>query len=349
MWAEKFMRDEDGKLCVQTVDLDGERAKCSINELTDLSLKTDSDSIRITTNFSDWKKCRPTIYLALADFPQGIDESHSVFEIESNGIRYLIPALVLMHAFFRPKHKVFPDLFSPAGLERLCIPMKGVPSDVEFLDMRLHSPTTADGRTRASPYYTEGHRRTLAWMWSFPSANKFWNSIFRHALCGLISADLPLGTLSAIFRGRRTRQYFLVTEIRLRRLATDECPFEFAANSLTNFDLNDVGPRLGSTECGGITLSSTINLHDNGDWALTDNEWSDVSAIIESGKTHCREGSKFDLRPMIDALIRKIGCGIAWQKTSFPDNKLNLARFYYRKWLKDGRWDAIVNCLNKVR
>ena len=92
----------------------------------------------------------------------------------------------------------------------------------------------------------------MAWMWSFPSARKMWDSVYESGQGGALGLVLPEGEIELVLHGTRTPAGVLVTAAHLVRIVTDESPYTFALGHTgivvfhdgANFEPGAASPRL---------------------------------------------------------------------------------------------------------
>lgn len=131
-------------------------------------------------------------YLAGLGVELDVTERHRVFSVSHDGVRYLIPTLLLMKAMFRPFSQLTPFLFAPNGLELMSIPdPRGPEPSVHLM------PGVLDTYSRR----TASVREPLSWYWSFPTARRCWDSAYAWARQGHLALDLPTGKIRLVIAG----------------------------------------------------------------------------------------------------------------------------------------------------
>ncbi|MGZ5857972.1 MAG: transposase [Burkholderiaceae bacterium] len=332
MWVEKIQRI-NGKFSFMSVDENGRRSDNAISELSRVDCGLKLDRAKVLTNFSEWTVASAKSYLpALTD---NYEELHRVFSFQNQGIQFLVPALVLLKAFFRPNEAVFKYLFEHNGLERICVPSTSTQSDVAILlPLCMHSRAAA----------SLSIRQPLSWMWSFPSAKNLWDSVILAANRGELSLDLPIGLAKVVLHGQKSGNLFKVTDVHFTKITTTEESYEFAVGhtKAIQFHKKIKHPRKRA-------LRTDIPTHADGSITLTDEEWLKVSILLDANSANKSKNRKYPLRSIVDGIVNKNAHGIAWKDANFKEGNLSSALQYFRKWNKDGRWEELVSYLNTAR
>ena len=296
--------------------------------------------VRIDSDFEAWSISSTKEYFAGFDFDLDAEEHHQVFAIMHDGVRYLIPALVLMKAMFRPFHQLAAFLFAPHGLELLSIP------DLGSKEPSVHlMPGTLDTHSKRQASV----REPLSWFWCFPTARKCWDSVYLWACKGKLAMDLPTGKIRLVVKGKKQAGTCYVTECSVIQVDIQERPHEFA-QAHRRFIVFHEGASLGDTRRGKRSrpapLSDSKLLMRNGIWFLSDEEWDAIKPIAAPNLSPYR---KHDLRIVLDGIIEKIGSGTPWQKMTYKAGDWRNACWEYRKLRNGGEWERICLILAQTR
>lgn len=333
MWLEKIY-EENGQFYLSSIERNGVKSANRIDELPRINAIQKPNRVSIQTDFSNWKISSAKYYLEKSGFDPVVDEGHRVFSFEYQGLIYLVPAFVLMKAFFRPCKKAFKFLFKPNGLEHFCVPKVDVPTKIDFIshNYQRHSST--------------GFIEPLSWMWCFPSAKRLWDSVYSFAQSGFLSLELPIGTANGVFHGRKVGNAFVVTRVHLLKINTTESPYPFAAEHSALIHFHDKVALIWNREIS----QSNIKCNEHGTFNLTDDEWYCVQGLINyKPRAKNKPQHALHMRSLLNAILEKTGNKIAWVNAQFPNGNTNLAKYHFREWNKDGRWNAVVDYLNSVR
>lgn len=342
-WVEGLDR-HDGRLVARAAGTDQLKRLVDLNAMrltgmTSARLRR----ARIDTDLGTWSTSSAREYLAGFGLDLDVEERHQVFAITHDGIRYLIPALVLMQAIFRPFHLLANFLFVPHGLELLCTPdLTGNEPSVHLMRGTLDTHS----RRRASI------RQPLSWFWCFPTARNCWDSCYSYACKGQLAMDLPIGSIRLVIKGKLLEGTCYVTECSTIQVNAQEHPHEFAKDHCTLITFHD-GTNLGDARRGKRSrptpLSDSKLLIRDGIWDLSNEEWAAIKPIVTIATSNPDSYRKHDLRFVLDGIIEKIGTGIPWQKMRYKAGDWCNAHGQYRKLLLSGQWENIRKVLAETR
>jgi hypothetical protein len=289
-----------------------------------------------TFDFSRWRSVDCAEYLSCFDsvLARTATKEHLVFETTHKRTRILIPALALIRGFFRPRW-LLPVMFRPQALQQVC-----------HLDLSVVPARLVIVRT-GREYMLEHHGDivpALEWMSCFPSAAQMAASVHRYALQGMVGIDLPKAMARIAFRGRRAGDTFRVTKATITDLQVLEAPFEFAAGAARAISYRQL-PSFFATE--ESNYSTHIPLHPNGSVDLHDHEWQLIAPIL---LTHgSPKKAVLEQRLIFDGLLRKFAFKQAWSKVQYPVGNRNNAIYAYRKWTRQGTFQAAILALADLR
>ncbi len=329
-WIEGISR-QHGRLVASAVTQSGER---HIVPLTDMQPPPKDYAVhrhKISTDLGSWTESSSNEYLAGLNFTPEVIEGHRIFACTHSGVRYLVPSLVLMRAFFRPLQRINKTLFAPQGLSQTVV-----------LKMDSSKPVIQELSSLRVNHRYNTTLQALSWYWCFPSAHHCWHSVYASAVKGSLSIDLPKGSMNCIVHGMQSGSVFRVVSLTVLDVETCEQPFQYAASHPRIIEFRD--------KVGKATRHAS---HDpllsrfKGRWALSDAEWATVRPHIAPNKPH--HNQQYDLRKIVDFVIEKVGSGKTWRSSSSDSIPWNLAQHHYRKWCVDGRWERIRSILIQLR
>jgi putative transposase len=80
---------------------------------------------------------------------------------------------------------------------------------------------------------------------------------------------------------------------------------------------------------------------------LTDQQWCIISPLLPSNKGRGRP-TELDLRLVLNAILYLVRTGCQWRNLPKDFFKWQSVYYYFRKWSKDGSWQAINETLRKM-
>lgn len=343
-WIEEVIW-AGGGYSLKVSSQEGVRSEISINKLADVIQVQETENLKIRggTDFKEWRsldsqevaELRST--LGFSDGPTG----QEFFEFSDEDRRFVIPAAVLMCGVFRPFHGISRYLFSPQGLENLCIP------DLNVATPELLFFVSARGATGMQPDKAAGILNSLSWLHCFPSAKAMWDSLLVNARTGRLTTILPTGSFSFYGRGIRVAEKLLITQLNLRLLETTESPYPCFSNHTRAIEFERVLHKA-NQEAGHKHLPTKVTSlpSRHGVYTLSDDEWSAVSLAMDKPAT----GRRYHpLRTVIDAILHKLGTGLTWEEASPVQLDNTLARKTFARMRKNGRWEMLLDLLQRHR
>lgn len=342
-WVEGLER-RDGALVARVVCLG---KPCRLEALGTMRLSEATSSrvrrVRVDSDFKNWSTASAHEYLAGLGIDLDVTERHRVFSVSHDGVRYLIPTLVLMKAMFRPFSQLIPFLFIPNGLELMSVHDTSCPHPSVHL-----MPGVLDTHSRRAASI----REPLSWYWSFPSARQCWDSAYAWARKGHLALDLPAGKIRLVFKGRLEGGTCYVTDCSVTRVDIDEEAHDFARNH-RKLVLFHEGAALGDQRKGKKGRPAPLSdskLQMRGDtWSLSDDEWSAIKPIVTPNRSNGGRSRQHDLRTLLDGIVEKVGTGIPWQKASYKTGDWRNACWEYRRLRNGGEWEQICSVLARTR
>jgi hypothetical protein len=299
-------------------------------------LKPVASRYGIVTQFKEWVDGSAAEYAFALGEPGNNNFEHTVWTFIEAGTRYVVPALALMRALFRPTHALLPALYRPQSLEDVCTASVGNgDSHVQLLsalgDVRH--------RSRASLLMP------MSWYFCFPSARQAWASVYLYGRQGRLGLTLPRAAAKLVLKGVARGQNFYVSGITVLSVDALEEPFEFASSHARTIlfaaKKHKAGPR-------SPTLKATFPLG-QGTSALSDDEWRAVSEVLGTGE----RGSGVRLhaiRHLVDAILKKLCHGTSWPQTAYRHGVTHsAASTALHRWRARGNWTQVEALLRAKR
>jgi hypothetical protein len=297
-----------------------------------------SDRRRAETHFSDWDQASLSEYGYAFGLPVPPGDGHEVWSFQHNGTRFVVPALVLMRAMFRPNHFLLPHLFKPQSLEDVCDFVGGDAASRVALTGSLRNWTGS--RERASTL------EPLSWLYSFPSARAMWGSVLSASSRSRIGLELPSASARMVVHGKAHSKNFYATRIVVVSLTAQEAPLEFAHDHSRDICFHVSDERLASGFKPNISKDESIKLRGE-ESCLSDAEWLQIEPAVglDSGRKF-----KHSPRAIVDAMLAKQSQGTSWTDTSYAGGiEHSTASTAFHRWRKDGRWAKVLQLLEQTR
>lgn len=330
---------ENGRLVVEGIGRGGDLEIGDIADLGTCGLPTCSILVKHkgTLDFGSLVAGNADDYLSALGLSMQKQSAnrHMVFVVEFDGVKAVIPALVLMRALFRPTRHFLPLMFRPQALDR-----------VRFLDF-ARTPAEVVVDVNWSSFYRSGDEvgQCAEWMSFFPSAIRLAASIHEFAMRGEIGLTVPHGSARATMHGLKLDGVLFVTEMKLISVHANEEPILAAAGCSPDFKLRDVhwdGPSKGSLcEFGKVPSGKSGGLE------VSDLEWMAIEPVLFQGGQRSRE--TINQRHLFDAILQKINFGTSWRKLVPQSGTGNNARFAERSWRSRGTLLPSLEVLRTMR
>lgn len=326
---------QNGELMAEFAASSGRKKVADLPSLAIRGLPSSATHRRkVCTDFSTWKSVSGISYLnAFTRRHQGT-QNHQFFQFSDGGVDFVVPALALMRAFFRPTKFVLPEMFLPQGIEHICIPG----NNSAHCELAPSQSWAVKRRTkkRASGFLP------LSWLFSFPSARAMCESLHSHAIAGRLGMSLPTAKVQAVVRGRKLKNSFYVTELRLISLDALESPFDFAAMHCTTIPFYSVKNLCRDGKRLEPLRDSTMRHRPNGEFAVSDQEWKLIEPLLtpklNKHRTH-------NARLQFDGVVEKVGTGVPWRKMRYLTGTWETASSALQRWKKSGVWPQVRSVL----
>ncbi|MDR8395184.1 transposase [Paraburkholderia sp. USG1] len=286
------------------------------------------------TCFSRWEAVDAGDYLDETGIEVDVTENkHQVFAVDCNGLRLVVPAIVVLKALFRPNATVFDYLFRPSGLDMLLTPTVANGSmSVALLPRRMRQHVPVGETTFAR----------LQWLYCFPSARAAFDSVYRNAASGVFGVKLPSAQADISVGGQLRGNRFFVSVLNISTCTPLELPFEWAGEQPKQFRLT----RRRTGEHLNPVLADVELLKGVAGWELSDAEWSRVEHLFPGG-SKLTTGSR--ARSLVGAILTKLGTGAGWSSANSKFGTTSAVSSFYRNCRRSGRWDEVVTTLMEAR
>lgn len=329
-WIEGIVRTEAGFMA-SAVGLQGERSLTTLKEVIQGGPFPGRQRRRtLAFDLRRLTKCPPDEYLQGVGMAAAVQDGQDVYALVAEGHRYLVPASVLLQGLVRMTARFSHVLFHPLG------------RDLYF------SPTCRAGEVYVDvkPGVLPDAKRTprnndrLVWLTCYPTARRFWDSVYANAMRGRLGVDLPAARVRVRLKGSAKRHLTLVDWMTVATLEPREAPSifqeELAGRTFT-FDLSHQH----TPKCHGRRRQRLEGLPKGEDgWKLSDDEWRHVSALLDERRTY---GPRHFARQSLSSVVEKFGEGLSW-KAYEPR-----VPAYYRKLRLTGKWELILAKLKTLR
>lgn len=322
LWAQGIER-KSGRLAISFMDSQSSTKHGTLEELAKTGLPFQSKAKRITTCFSTWAPVCSAEYTEAFKIPCK-SSSHMVWKFTVGNHDFVVPALAIMRALFRPHSIILPKLFRPQGLDGICAPTK-------------------NGLAFAKSWKTDTNREKttslldpIEWMWRYPSAKNMTNSLYQFALHGKLGMLLPLAKMRATVYGKEVGQKFYVTKIAIATMEPKEAPFLCFNKEKHLFIFTD-SYKSHQHERKHQKEKYLLPKRKNGNWRVSDKEWAALESYLQNDKVTI----KYDRRTMLNGLLQKFCTGLSWRKCNYEIGTFVTASKQYLSWKRNGIWREI--------
>jgi transposase len=340
-WARRLVVS-GGELVVEVASANGTTHLLGLAELYRRGLPGGEKVVRqtLTVNFADFVPCNAREYAVHFGIPVAGESvgGHQVFEVQHKGQRFLVPALALMRALFRPASKLLANMFAPSALERTCH------IDSSQDDARI----VIDARwaTRAQERQNSDWVGPLSWMMLHPSARRMADSVHRHAMGGCLGVDLPHGQVEVVLAGVHSPSAVMATEVRLLSVVPADAPEQTVV--CLSHQVSFINRDWARGRNVRMAISTEVPLHKDGSICLTDAEWAVVGPMLEGQRSkprpyeHCQ-------RSLFEGVLTKLATGKCWRLSPYAVGDWRNAATSYRRWKTRGTFAAALEALRTMR
>lgn len=314
-------------LAVVVRGLDGSDTYVPMAALASDGLPTGLEKRRAETNFEAWEEASAEVYASAFGWPSR-DARHKVWTVKVAGTTFVIPALALMRAFFRPHAYVLDELFRPQGLDGIC-----TYSGSEVVLVRSWPGAKVQSKLA---YILE----PLAWMYSFPSARQMASSVYQHAQAGVIGVELPRAAVRLTATGTTIDAHFYVTRLVVSAVEALEAPFEFVQSPQRRFRFKASALEHDAQVPRAAPAVDRLPLR-NGEFRTSDAEWKILQPLLNTSK----RARRYDNRLILDGILEKVCTGKGWREVSYAAGTYVTANRQYISWKSNGTWARICDVL----
>ena len=259
---------------------------------------------------------------------------HDIYVFQWKRRTYFLPASVLLVALLTTNPATWREAMCAGSLGRL-----GVARIAGEQSTFMFWPRALDAWSRHAPKV----RERFLWLASFPSAARFWASIYSSASRGVLGAILPRARVDITLRGEVLDGAFIVRHSQVLSITPTEEPYPFAGALLgRTFALRKnlgrrQGPALHMRRVDDRLIAGRAG------WRLTEREWGVIRGLLGPPKYAFRNRNA---RKAIDAILTKLATRTTWAAAR---NESSSAYLWYIRLKKDGRWSSIVSALGQMR
>jgi hypothetical protein len=340
-WATSGTR-RNGKLVIEIQNSNGKVDFVALSDLGKRGLPTPERVIRrvILTNFTSWRTTSGVEY-AEAFGISHVGDSHQVFEFMVGERRFVVPALALMRAMFRPHRYVLEGVFRPQGIEHICHPT--ISDDSFSVEPARKWPSLAQQAPQSSV------RQALNWLYCFPSARAMCGSVHEQIMANKIGLTLPIGSARIAVQSVDIGNSSYVSAITIVTLDTPEPPYEFAGSQSDHIEFNRglqaaIVRRNGNRCC---LRDKSLLRHPDGSTNISDREWDEIKPHFS---LRCSAAKlKHDQRLLLDGILAKLINGTPWHRTAYKAGNGVNASALYQRLTRDRMWERIESALRRLR
>jgi transposase len=340
-WARRIVVSR-GNLLAECESVGG---RVSLLDLTELASRgTPSARVvarrKLAVRFEDFIPCDGGEYFAHfgREVHAGTVDQHQVFELVADGTRYLVPALVLMRALFRPTAWLLPRMFRPSVLEQVCtLHFNGSTFEVE-VNRRWSTAAASERRSDCEA--------ALGWMMVHPTARRMADSVHQHAMAGRIAVEMPQASAEVVLAGVQDVSAVLVTEARILSVNPMESP-DFPVDERVG-RIDYINRKWAEGRTLGDPVSADVPLNADGELALTDSEWAVVGPMLEGARKRKREYQHCQ-RALFDGILGKLATGKSWRDAQYTVGDWRNAATTHRRWTSRGVFTEALQALREMR
>lgn len=295
---------------------------------------------KLIVNFRDFLSCNArhyTDYFGI-QVPEGKVSSHQVFEVLHHGNAYLVPALALMRALFKPSTKLLCEMFAPSALERTFW--------LDYSNGTVNIVVDAKWATSSLEKRHINWRLPLSWMASHPTARRMADSVHQYAMAGHLALDLAHCETEVVFSGAQGPNALFVTEARILSITPSEYPDLHVVGCEHPIDFLDRDWAKGRNVKEPI--SEQVPTHADGTFDLTDEEWAVIAPLLSGARERSRP-YKLCQRSLFDGILNKLGTGKSWLRCSYKVGDWRNASTSYRSWKLRGTIGQVLVVLRQMR
>jgi transposase len=333
------------RLTAFAVQQSGDELAIPLNQLYKRGLPTCAKSLRrrIDTDLGDWQVVDGQSYLDAFGFKKCREAGmkHQFFEVKEGKWTYIVPALALMKAIFRPMKYLLAEMFLPHALDQQC--RLGMTDDAVSV--------------MSEPVWTNNGQRLKCgdvqplfnWLMLYPSAFSMAGSVHLNTLHGRIGLTLPKATLRVVFKGLKVGWTLFVTEAPILAISAQEAPhFEMGELPTTTLRFERDTSKGNPGVADSLTKRFVVPLRQSGETALTDQEWERIEHIILVSR-RVQKPFVLSQRPILDGILEKLATGKSWRQVEYSVGNWVNATNAFRRWVLAGTFAKILSVLAEFR
>lgn len=341
-WAIGVLAAND-HLVVDIARGDGQREQVPVSELyrRGVPALATGPARRVTLPFAQWRRALPEeveapFRLAGLDAPL---QAHQVYGFKGGRRRFLVPALVLMRAIFRPSRHLLPSMFLPQALDQ-----------VSHLDLTRSPPVvvsemswaTSSARERFSDWAA-----LLEWLHLYPCARKMAASVHEHAMRGELGLTLPSGFITVSVRGIDVAHTTIATHMCIAEIAPATATDTPGVIATASYTLHGQARRHIRPPVATVS-KYRVPVRQDGTVELSDSEWEEVEALLRAARSVWRP-PRLCQRRLMNNILRKLGFGCPWRELTGPKDNWHNAAYAFRVWSQSGVMRQVIEVLRKHR
>lgn len=288
----------------------------------------------VRLKLSELQRCSADDYLNAFGFNCTKNETnHTVFRyVDARRGTWVIPALVLMRAIFKPHRLLLERAFFPQAFELLAVGVRGPRASPRCL--LAGTREVRDKKYNPTPI--------LTWFWRDRRAWAMACSVHRHAMGGRLDLDLADVEVEIGMRGIENQKMFFATNASIRTVyisseVEGEAPVQFTLNAAA----------FAGTSTAGLEKALRVYAGPDGRITTNEAEWAVLAKSLKS-KVNC--GPRDSKRIILDGLLKKIsGQVLRWRDLEKHDVSWELHAMYYRQWLASGELESMLDKLRILR
>ncbi|MFM0652213.1 hypothetical protein [Paraburkholderia sediminicola] len=285
------------------------------------------------TRLDEWEVTDASEYLQIAGLDTDLAGGHTVYAFSYNGLRFLVPAILVTKALFQPNATVFEYLYRPSALDLLLAPVL----EAETVTVRLLPRLT---KSHSSP--SDLALANLGWLYCFPSARDAWNSAYSSAARGLVHVTMPRMQSHVNLRGVLSGNTVAASTLSIRSFEPMERPFEWAGVQPHQFFHK---PKTGRITPHARLIKPDIGQGPNG-WALSEREWHSIRHLFAARN---QRRTDEQIRTFVSAVLMKLGSGNGWRAVNASHGTTSKVSSFYTECCVAGRWNKIEKIVRELR
>lgn len=339
-WARSITVSE-GRLRAEISSTDELVRQFPLSELYRRGLPSPKSTVRrsrpLKLDFGSFSTCNAREYTEHFAFalPGGSTGCHHVFEVTRGRNRYLVPALALMRALFKPTSRLLSLMFTPNALERTCW--------LDYSELVTRLVVDANWATSGYARRCSDWNEPLRWLMAHPSARRMADSVHAYAMCGTIGIDLPKGEVELVFAGVQRQSTVVVTEVRILAVVPadqSDLPVAGLGPKIKFLDVERPNPR--------EVVTVEVPTHADGRVDLTNEEWLVIGPILEGQRERARPYTLCQ-RALFDGVLRKLATGKTWHECHYKVGDWRNAATAYNTWRMRGAFNHALDVLRAMR